>query len=341
MKSKEEIKKFYHDTLKPELENLDEKIDKVNRRYSFKKYGIFLVFLLAATIFLYLQLKHHHAYRGDKDLGVKMFALFFFVALFFLIVLYVFRSIGYRPVKKAYMNLVVPKIVTFVNSSWNYFPEKGIRREDFDGTELFPVPNMSRNTRKFHSAGLITGKVNRVDFSAAYVHFYTVNESSSSKKDQRIHSIHKGLFAVIDVKTVFKSPLILKSKDHSIGEKIGQKITDFLGSDISKIFTGPTMNKVKTGNTDLDDLFDAQCMDNDCLVQLLNSGWPSFLIKIRLDYDMKFDSLFRDNKLYLAIDGLKYSDFGEWNSFVNESDSLALINQYNNFFGLLEEIDKM
>lgn len=110
MKSKEEIKKFYHDTLKPELENLDEKIDKVNRRYSFKKYGIFLVFLLAATIFLYLQLKHHHAYRGDKDLGVKMFALFFFVALFFLIVLYVFRSIGYRPVKKAYMNCVVPKL---------------------------------------------------------------------------------------------------------------------------------------------------------------------------------------------------------------------------------------
>ncbi|MBK9192734.1 MAG: hypothetical protein IPM77_15245 [Crocinitomicaceae bacterium] len=234
MKSKEEIKEFYDNTLKPELENLDEKINKVNIRYSFKKYGIFLILLLAATIILFLQLKHHHAYRGDKDLGVKMFALFFFVALFFLIVLYVLRSFGYRPVRKEYMIHVVPQIVKFVNESWNFFPDKGISREDFYATELFPLPLMSRNTRKYQSTGLISGNLNNVDFNAAYVHSYTVNESSSSKKDQRIHSIHKGLFAVIDVKTQFKSPLILRSKDHSVGEKIGQKITDFLGPNVSK-----------------------------------------------------------------------------------------------------------
>lgn len=181
MKTIEELKTFYEQTLRPDLEDLERR-----RLGIFRGMGIGLVVLLL----------------GGLVLAAVLFPLIETAAIILPIFLVVFLYAGLcvvltRSYKKDFKNRVIGRLIGFFDPGLSYFPTEKIAKEEFLHSDLFKTkPN------RYKGDDLVRGTIGktRIEFSEV-----CAQHVQSNGKTTTVHTIFQGLFFIADFNKHFRT----------------------------------------------------------------------------------------------------------------------------------------
>lgn len=181
MKSVEELRTFYKQTLYPDLADLEQR-----RLGIFRGMGVGLVVLLA----------------GGLVLAAVLFPLIETAAIILPIFLVVFLYAGLCFVltwgyKKDFKNRVIGRLIKFFDPGLTYFPTEKITKEKFLHSDLFKTkPN------RYKGDDLVRGKIGatEIEFSEVLAQYV-----QSNGKTTTVHTVFHGLFFIADFNKHFRT----------------------------------------------------------------------------------------------------------------------------------------
>ena len=177
MSSYKDFREFYEKELRPDLEIIDRKRKKVDRRV------ITVLLIMAALIIGELIL------IPDKNEALRvMVPILTGIAGFILI------SVFSKSYRKEYKKRIITRITAFVDEGLTYTPEGTIPKSEFVKSEIFPL-SCDRFTGEDHFRGKL-GKTH-IEFSEVVAKHRNTSGSGSNKKDN-YSIIFRGLFIIAD-----------------------------------------------------------------------------------------------------------------------------------------------
>jgi hypothetical protein len=191
MKSSQEFKVFYDNTLKAQITDLDQL-----RKIQIKHGSILLLVILLALCAGFLVFA-----ATDFSNTVKFLLV---IGVFILSVIMVVRSareLNKKDYKKEFKHKIIEPIIKFISSDLNYFPEKFISEQNFKNSRLFLTP-----INRYKGDDLVEGQIEKTFFHFSEVH---AEEEINSKNGKSYRTIFHGLFFIADFNKSFEGSTVL------------------------------------------------------------------------------------------------------------------------------------
>lgn len=180
MKSIEELKTYYNDTLYPDITELER-----NRKKVVKKV-ILLIILLSVIA------------TGSIVLIITAYRIVGFIALFLIIFLFIFLlTQSTRNYTSRFKEVVIRNIVKFIDENLEYSPDRCIHKQEYMSSKIF-----TRNPDRYLGNDLIEGKLDKTALRFSEVH--SQYRTRNSKGHSQWHTIFKGIFFIADFNKNFK-----------------------------------------------------------------------------------------------------------------------------------------
>lgn len=192
MRSTQDFKQFYQESLKPELQVLDQ------RRKSFLKDSL-LHFLYTTLLFVLFVAGFSRSWMSGYLKGIWIFLFLIGFAYLFYRMYRVNKNNDYKTLFKG---KVIWPIVSFISEDLVYKPEHKVQSTDYRKSRLF-----LQGVDKYRGDDLIEGKIDKTVFHFSELH--TQYKTTNSKGQTSWHTIFKGLFFVGDFNKDFQGSTIL------------------------------------------------------------------------------------------------------------------------------------
>jgi len=271
MSGYKDFREFYEKELRPDLEIIDRKRKKVDRRI------IIVLLITAAVIIVELSL-----IPKTNDIRIVV-PIITGIAGFILI------SVFSRSYRKEFKKRIITKITSFVDKGLTYTPEGTVPKSEFVKSEIFPL-----SCDKYNGEDHFRGKLGKTDieFSEVVAKHRNTSGSGSNKKDN-YSIIFRGLFIIADFNKHFKThTVVLPDTAEKLFGKFGQKLQSL------------SLNRGELIRLE-DPVFEKEfCVYGDDQVETRYILTPSLMERI-LTFKRKWNTTvylsFLDSKVYIAI----------------------------------------
>ena len=272
MSSYKDFREFYEKELRPDLEIIDRKRRKVDRR-------VITVLLIMATLII-----GELILIPDKNEALRvMVPILTGIAGFILI------SVFSKSYRKEYKKRIITRITAFVDEGLTYTPEGTIPKSEFVKSEIFPL-----SCDRFNGEDHFRGKLGKTDieFSEVVAKHRNTSRSGSNKKDN-YSIIFRGLFIIADFNKHFRThTVVLPDTAERLFGKFGQALQSI------------SLNRGELIRLE-DPVFEKEfCVYGDDQVEARYILTPSLMERI-LTFKRKWNTTvylsFLDSKVYIAI----------------------------------------
>lgn len=192
MRSIDEFKQFYEQTLQPQLENLD----KIRKRYLFTTLR-FTFYLIAVILLFFVVLSQSWVPGFIKGIWILVS-----IGLFIYIVYKLHKTNKNNEYKKLFKGEVIQPIVKFISEDLEYHPKRKIPKSLYRKSRLF-----LKDTDRFKGDDLIEGKIDKTVFHFSELH--TQYKTQGNKGQTHWHDIFKGIFFIADFNKEFDGSTVL------------------------------------------------------------------------------------------------------------------------------------
>jgi len=266
-----EFREFYEKELRPDLEIIDRKRKKVDRRV------ITVLLITVAAIIVELSL-----IPKTNDIRIMMPFLTGIVALIFI-------SVFSQSYRKEFKKRIITRITCFVDEGLIYTPDGTVEKSEFVKSEIFQL-SCDRYKGEDHFRGKL-GKTD-IEFSEVVAKHRNKSGSGSNKKDS-YSIIFRGLFIIADFNKHFKThTVVLPDTAERLFGKFGQKLQSL------------SLNRGELIRLE-DPVFEKEfCVYGDDQVEARYILTPALMQRI-LTFKHKWNTTvylsFLDSKVYIAI----------------------------------------
>ena len=192
------LEAFYQSDLLPDLEKLEAQRLTVRKKFIqaiFILVGLNLVFLFVAGKF-----------------GINVMFSFMFLVLSAIFTFFPWHIKYYKEYQKGFKDIIIPRIIAFVDQRLRYDKAGMVSREEFMGSHLF-----NDRPGDYHGDDLVSGTLGETAIQFSEIHAKRVDivrkgsssSSSSQKTQKRYTPIFNGLFFVADFNKSFKGTTIV------------------------------------------------------------------------------------------------------------------------------------
>lgn len=266
------FREFYEIELRPELEIIDRKRRKADRRV------IITLLTTAAAIITEVSI-----FPRDNE------ALRVMVPILTGIAGFIFISIFSKSYRKEFKRKIITRIAGFVDEGLIYTPEGTVPKSEFVKSEIFPL-----SCDKYNGEDHFSGKLGKTDieFSEVVAKHRTSRGSGSNKKDN-YSIIFRGLFIIADFNKNFKThTVVLPDTAERLFGKFGQKLQAM------------SLTRGKLIRLEDPEFEKEFCVYGDDQVEARYILTPSLMERI-LSFKRKWNTTvylsFLDSKVYIAI----------------------------------------
>jgi uncharacterized protein DUF3137 len=312
MKSNEELQVLYDTKLKPVLESLEKQRKKLKGR------TILLIVVFLAT-FVFFGIDDSYDLTFFKILIPINLLLFGFLIYKFIKPLNAY--------KKEFKEKVVKEIVVLINPEWKYDAEGSISREEYNASKLF-----IKGVDKYEGDDMVTGTIEKTSFRMSDLHTQYKKTSSSGKKgkSETLHTIFRGLFAVIDFNKEIKGEtLVLPDTAENLFGSFGTKLQSM--SSRGKL--------IKLENIEFEQYFVVYGSDQIEARYILTPSIMEALVNIAQKYNKLFFMSFIGSKVYFAL-GFNEGLFEPriFSTGVRFDDMVLMNDQFNTIQTIIHEL---
>ena len=266
------FREFYEKELRPDLEIIDRKRKKVDRR-------VITVLLIMAALII-----------GELILiPDKIEALRVILPILTGIAGFIFISVFSKSYRQEYKNRIITRIANFVDEGLTYTPDGSVPKSEFVKSEIFQL-----SCDKYNGEDHFSGKLGKTDieFSEVVAKHRNTSGSGSNKKDD-YSIIFRGLFIIADFNKNFKThTVVLPDTAERLFGKFGQKLQ-------SLSFTRGELIRLE------DPEFEKEfCVYGDDQVEaryLLTPALMQRIITFKRKWNTTIYLSFLDSKVYIAI----------------------------------------
>ena len=317
MKSGEEFDHYYRQELEQKVRDLENKRLAISKRFSYKRYGRSLLWLLALDITIGICVSNKVIPEGFIGIIPGSFVYALFAPLF---ILYK-RNVSFEPINAEYKQSIIPRIVSFVDPQLIYKPKEGITEREFNTSDLFARP-----TSSFKSEDLVEGVVDgyAVRLSDVEARKRSSSNGKSAKSSNSTSStIMTGLYAVIKMNRTVPSKVMIR-QSNVINHAVNQFAEQLLGSTMVEAIRENRHEKVvKTGQADFDKDFEILCADEAVALQVVHPMFRQMLLAIKAEvgsFTFVNVALF-DDQLHVAYNGTNLFEGDAHQSFIEKNIS--------------------
>ena len=210
MKTLDELRRFYDNTLLDDLNVLENKRKEVLRKSLFAGIALFLV--AAAVFFIFL--------RRPQFLPFVIVPVIIIWAL-----MCKHFAKGYRA---EFKNKIIQKIVTFLDKSLTYHAQSCVAEGAFMSSGIF-----KKRPDRYRGDDLVSGKLGatQIEFSEVHSEYKTTTTDSKGHTRTQWHTIFKGLFFMGDFNKHFSGrTYVLPDTAEKLFGRLGQKLQSLSGS---------------------------------------------------------------------------------------------------------------
>jgi hypothetical protein len=272
MKSVENLRSYFQNELAADID----KVDKQRKMILTRLVATIIVFVAVIVLVTYSSLNFFAQYAYG-------WAVLFDLVIAVVGVIMINELQKNRDFYTDFKNLIIERIIQFINSSFVYRPAKYIPLKKFNESHLFPKPPNKKYKGDDYVSGSL-GEKCKLEFSELYA---TRKEQKDDSGSTEQRTLFKGLFFVANVSSKFNGQAVIvpAEADFSNAEFIDK-------SQLEKLETGPASHSdnfaVYTNNTD-----EAQNLFTRELIHQLEDFRQRHQNDIRVS--------FIGNKIYVAI----------------------------------------
>lgn len=267
-----DFREFYEKELRPDLEIIERKRKKVNRRVI----AILLIIAVLITGEIILIPDNHETLKGIIPIITGIVGIIF-IGIF---------SKSYR---QEYKDRIIARITNYLDEGLVYFPNGTVEESEFVNSEFFPV-----SCDRFRGEDHFRGKIGKTEIEFSEVVAENKNTSGSGsdrKEDYTI--IFKGLFIIADFNKYFNTrTVVLPDTAEKLFGKFGQTLQSIAPGRGALIrLEDPVFEKefVVYG----DDQVEARYILTPALMQRI--------VAFKRKWNTAVYLSFRDSKVYIAI----------------------------------------
>ena len=309
MKSKE-FDKFYEESLRERIQNLETGRLEIISKFSFSKYRRNLAVLLGGAFMLIVCSNAIPDFPDQVLLIIPIGLTYIIIAPVYI---HIKRKNAFSPIKAEYKESVVKAIVEFINPNLLYQPTGNIPLKDFNESDLFDKPG------SYTSRDLIQGEVQGVQLRVSGVRATRRTRVSEGHRSSTVN-VFSGLFGIANLSKRFKKKIVIqgsiladKKIESAIHNVIGVKATDFIDETIR--FT-----QVKTGNAEFDRYFTIRFEQNS-MRQEIDSGLIELLVLLRRELEVPVCVSLLEYNAYFAFSGIDLFEIGLHKSIIENNVS--------------------
>lgn len=264
------FEQYYQDKLLPHLEILEGK-RKQNKKLSITGIAFVASSFLIANIFLQL------------DLAI----LVGFIAIVPALIYYFFKR---KPIKDDFKNLIVAKIVKYIDESLEYNHFGYILKQVFRNSLLF-----RNRIDRYNGDDFVKGKIGKTDieFSEIHAEYKTTTRTKNGGTKTTWHTIFRGFFIIADFHKDFQDKtLILPNDIPSIFGSLGKALQKW---------SAPVGKIVKLEDVEFAKYFVVYSEDQVEARYLISTAMMQRILNYRKRWDKRIHISLVNSKLYLAI----------------------------------------
>lgn len=261
---------YYQDKLLPNLLILEEKRKK-NKKFGVIAFVFVFLTYLIANIFLYY------------DLAI----LVGFISIIPALIFFFFKK---SPIKEDFKNLIVAKIVKYIDESLIYNHYGFIPQPVFRSSLLF-----RNRIDRYKGDDHVKGKIGKTDieFSELHAEYKTTTRTKNGGKQTQWHTLFKGFFIIADFHKDFEQKtLIVPNNMPSFMGFIGRKL---------KKWSAPIGKIVKLEDVEFSKYFVVYSEDQIEARYLISTSMMQRILNYRKKWDKTMHISLIDSKLYMAI----------------------------------------
>jgi hypothetical protein len=292
MKTAAQFNQFYSEQLKQKIDEFEINRVAITDRFSFKKYGRSLLWLLVIAVVLIISSNIFPQIPEQVVFIIPAIVLYAIAAPIYILVK---RSSAFSPIKAEYKGTVVKGIVEFVHEDLSYQPSEGISLDDFNMSGLFDRPS------GYHAEDLVAGIINDISLKLSDVKATRRTKSGDSKSSTV--TVFSGIFGVADLparvpsRTLIESSMLAnKAIEDALQSFIGKKVVDFLERKLRP-------ETVKTGDEEFDKYFSVR-YEGDYAEAKLNPTLIQTLVALRREIELPVYLSLIERKAYFGFGGI-------------------------------------
>jgi hypothetical protein len=317
MKTAAQFDQFYTEQLKQKIDEFEARRVAITTRFSFKKYGRSLLWLLVIAVILIISSNIFPQLPEQVVFIIPVIVLYAIAAPIYILVK---RSSAFSPIKAEYKGTVVKGIVEFVHAGLSYQPSEGISFEEFNMSGLFERPS------GYQSEDLVAGKIDDIALKLSDVKATRRTKSGNSKSTTV--TVFSGLFGLVDLpvrvpgRTLIQSSILAnKAVEDALQSFIGKKVVDFLDRKLRP-------ETVKTGDEEFDKYFSVR-YEGDYAEAKLNPILIQTLVALKREVELPVYLSLIERKAYFGFGGIDLFEV-DANTSILENDISKKYFQYLN-----------
>jgi len=273
MKTEEELKSLYENTLKDKLQSLEAQRKGIMLRYVFYILGI--IASIGATFL-----------SGPQTAYMFQIGL---VGMVIFIILLIRMKKSKEAYRQEFKQNVVKEIVQLINPQWNYQPDGRISETDYRMSDLFPS-----SYDRYRGDDLVSGVIERTDFKFSELHteYKTTSTDGDGHTKTEWHTIFKGIFAHADFnKEIQGRTLVLPDTAEKLFGSFGKKLQKMSGR--GKL--------IKMENVEFEKQFVVYGSDQIESRYILTPSMMESMMNIKKKYKKPIYFSFKGSRVYVAM----------------------------------------
>lgn len=327
MKTAAQFDQFYTEQLKQKIDEFEAMRVAITTRFSFKKYGRSLLWLLVIAVTLIISSNVFSQLPEQIVFIIPVIVLYAVAAPIYILVK---RSSAFSPIKAEYKGTVVKGIVEFVHEGLSYQPSEGISLEDFNMSGLFDRPS------GYQSEDLVVGNINGISLKLSDVKATRRTKSTGDSKSTTV-TVFSGLFGLADLparapgRTLIQSSILAnKAVEDALQNFIGKKVVDFLDRKLRP-------ETVKTGDEEFDKYFSVR-YEGDYAEAKLDPILIQTLVALKREVELPVYLSLIERKAYFGFGGIDLFEVDANTSILKNDISKKYFQYLNLAIGLTKAL---
>jgi len=275
MKTVEELRQYFDTTLGQDLQTLEAERIKIANATKFIILGGILGGILSLILFFITKITF-------------LPIILAFVILFICFIIYSNVAKGY---KSNFKESVIARIIKFIDSNFDYYPNKCISQEEYMYSELF-----KHKPDRYKGDDLVIGKIGETNFTFSELH--SEYKTTDSKGRTQWHTIFKGLFFIANFNKKFKG------KTFAIPDVAERMFGSVLGG-LFQSWNKTRGELVKLEDAEFEKMFAVYGSDQIEARYILSTSLMRRIVEYKKKTNKSIHLAFIDNKIFIAIDYMK------------------------------------
>jgi len=316
---KKELSNYYDTILLPELRKLEDLRQLVFQKNTYKKLIPFgsvsiVVFLTSAIVLNWKFSSYLH-----KDFNIMAFFACLVTVMVYRFYIISLQKKEFFPIKFAYLNDVVGKMVDYIFPNAKLNPTEGISKDEFYDAGLF------KRKLQYLSNDLISGSINRNAFKMAYVELFDTYEYKNTTTNRTISKkIHEfiGTFIKMEIQTYYSGKIYIKTKNNEATGTIVDISKEIIGTKATTLLTKKTIyDEYQLKNNEFNSYFSLACENSDDIQKLEMSKLIDVIIEFKKKTNFNFDICISNNNIIIALRKIYLNHLSLNKSIVESSDT--------------------